>query len=474
MNHPVSPEPTRAQLTAVRKEAFTQAQFINRLKTVLLVVVLLAAGSCLAYYAGQKSAGAPAAPRLLNDKETQHRIIALEAEPQRLKADLVPAKETNPVVDGFLAMVKLAIDNWVLLSFCTAVVTAAFVKYRFDIDYFESYRDVSTKKKLSEFYRKLGDRLMIYGEWESAEAAYRTSLEINPTNMQASYGVAKAGLFQPLAGQKYYSPDMAEAKLDHLIREMPADPQLVFLKGFNRFMQGDEQTSRALFAEAITLDPQFVGSHIQLGYLCMGAGETAAAITHFKTALELDPSYSLTNNNLGYCYLITLQLDQAIKCLDLSLKICPNLLSTISLGDAYRLNGDLAGALRLHEHAARVLHEKGIDKERYVGGAWLYNFMPLKKDDTTTIQESVRVSTFEQKKMVALCALAFDQALGGDLTLAGKTFAQAQALDKDGEYRRFIANKIQSILNLLSVPAPARAWFEAKLHQLTTPPPVSG
>jgi tetratricopeptide (TPR) repeat protein len=372
-------------------------------------------------------------------------------------------------MEAAAAVAKFAIDNWVLLSFIVAVATAVYVKFRFDIDYFESYRDVATKKMLSEFYRKLGDRMMVYGEWEPAEAAYRNSLEINPTNKQASFGVAKAGLFQPLKGQKFYAPDMVEAKLDFLIANVPGDAQLVFLKGFNRFLQGDSDESIRLFRQAIEIDPKFVGSYIQLGYMLMGAGEVEPAIENFKKALEIDASYSLTNNNLGYCYLITLRVPDAIKCYELSLKLCPTLLNTISLGDAYRLNGSFDDAHRLHAHAVRVLGEKGIEKERYVSGQWTYNFMPLREGDTQTIRQCVMVNTFEQKKMVTLAALAFDQALRGETIQADKTFAQSMAFDQAGDYHGFFANKIQSLLNLLKMSPGAHAWFEGKLRALTQP-----
>ncbi len=465
-----SSEHVQAQLTAAKKEAFQQAQLINVFKTVLLVAVLVALCGGVAYFVSKQANPAVAsAAHPTADRETQHRIIALEEQLQHLKADVTPAREMNPVMEAAAAVAKFAIDNWVLLSFVVAVATAIYVKFHFGIDYFESYRDVATKKMLSEFYRKLGDRMMVYGEWEPAEAAYRNSLEINPTNKQASFGVAKAGLFQPLKGQKFYAPDMVEAKLDFLIANVPGDAQLVFLKGFNRFLQGDNDESIRLLRQAIAIDPQFVGSYIQLGYMLMGAGEIEPAIGNFKKALEIDASYSLTNNNLGYCYLITLQRQEAVKCFELSLKICPTLLNTISLADAYRLNGNLDDAHRLHAHAVRVLGEKDIEKERYIGGQWLYNFMPLKEGDRQTIQQAVQMYSFEQKKMVTLAALAFDQALRGETIQADKAFAQSMALDKAGEFHGFFANKIQSLLNLVKMSPGAHTWFEGKLRELTAP-----
>lgn len=46
-------------------------------------------------------------------------------------------------------------------------------------------------KTLSEFHRELGDKLMADTQWEAAEDAYLTALEIDPNNLEAAYGIVK-------------------------------------------------------------------------------------------------------------------------------------------------------------------------------------------------------------------------------------------------------------------------------------------
>jgi|GEM_PF-1412443 len=467
MNDPVESEQLAARLGAVRTEAFQQARRINRLKTALLVLSVLALVLAAIYLASRASE--PVGLRPPDEKETGRRIIALEKELALLKTDLGLVRPTHPLVGALKTATDFAIANWVLLSFVAAIGTALYVKFHFGIDYFESYRDLATKKMLSEFYRRLGDRLMVNSEWEAAEEAYRGALEINPTNIQATYGVAKVRIFQPLKGQKYYSPEVADAKLDYLIEHTPEDAQLYFLKSINRLDQGDRDTARELLQKCLSVDPRFVGAHLQMGYLLMGTGEITQAIASFKRTLELDPSYSLANNNLGFCCLITLQLDEAIRCLRLAYKVCPNLLTALNLGNAYRFAGDFASALSWHRSMIAVIGQPDIEKERYVGGAWLYNFMPLRKGDTDTIRRNVEVFTFAQKKCIAFFALAFDLALTGDFANANKKFDQARALDTAGEYGSFLINKIESMLNLLALAPDAAAWFEGKKRALLSP-----
>ncbi len=470
MNNPVPPEQVQAQLNAARKEAFTEARFINRLKTVVIVILLLALGGTMAYHAGKTVGMAAAATgaRPLDDKEAQRRLLALEGELTLLKADLAPTTEPHPLLATAGSVLKFGEDHSTFVALIGTIIFAGFIYFYFGIDYyFGSYREIADKKRLSEFYRNLGDRMMILNEWEPAEAAYRNALEINPINVEASLGIAKASVFQPLKGQQFVPPYLIEVKIDSLIANNPRpDAQLVFLKGVNQRNQGHEEASRKLFAEAIEIDPEFVGSHIALGYSLMCISDIEKAFVCFQKAFDLDQSYPFANANLGICHLLTLQLDDAVKYFDLSLRGNPDLFSTIGLGDAQRYRGNFREALSLHLYAVNALNRKGIENERYVSGDWLRNFMPLKPGDKVTILRSVQATTFEQKKTIALYALAFDQAIDGDLTAAQKTFSEAMALDQDRTYRLFVENQIQSILNLLQLPAPARAWLEGKL-----PPP---
>ncbi len=470
-------EQLKSERTSARKEAFEHARSIVGYKTVLLVVAVAAALGITLYFiqkygeppapaASAEAAAQAQAPANPSLRETRRKLIALEKEIELLKAELEPDAKPKGVLDHFESAIDGAISNWALLSFLAAVATALYVKMRFKIDYFESYRDLSSKKALSDFYRQLGDRMLIYGEWEASEAAYRNSLEINPTNFQAAYGVTKASIFQPMKGQQFYAPEVADAKLDHLLRNAErtrqSRAQLLFLKGVNRRSQNDIEEARRCYREAIEMDAAFVGSYLELGYLAMGEGDVAEAARHFKEALDLDPSYALANNNLGYCYLVTLRFGEAIKCFETAQKAAATLLTSINLGKAYRFAGDSARAAAWHKHALAVMGQRGIAKERYGGGDWIYNFMPLNKEDTDSPRRCVRASATEQKNALLLFALGLDYAALDDFTHAAKHTTQGCALDKIGEFREFFVNEIDATLAWTPLSSDAKTWLQQK------------
>ena len=469
-----------SELFAARTEAFQQARATNVLKTILLIIVMVAAFILAARYVATRSIAPTSATAMANEAMILHKLIDLEKQIADLKTDIDIARKPNPFAQALQSVAKFAISNWVLLSFLVAMLTALYVKVKFKIDYFESYRDLSAKKMLSEFYRILGDRMMISSEWDAAESAYRDSLAINPTNIKATYGIAKVGVFQPLKGQKNYASEVADTKLDYLIANPPPNAsredlrrdfaQLYFLKGLNRSKAGDEVEGRSWQLKAIDTDPTFVGPHLELGYIHEAAGEIEQAVECYKRAVALDPNLALANNNLGNIYLIMCEFDQAIEYLTRAYKSSETLLTTLALGEAYAYARQFDRALVCHRKALSKLDIREIEKERYVqfGSPWLYNFMPLNKGDLETIKLSVKIRSFEEKKMLTLYVVALDHALLGNIQRANERFAEALASKEAEDYFKLFLNRIQSMLKLINPDPPARSWFEEKATQLST------
>jgi tetratricopeptide (TPR) repeat protein len=470
--------PLQSRLSAARTEAFEQAESINFLKTLVIVfvaailVVLLI--SALNYIAGQTRARAP-----FDNKEARNRIVELEKELTLLKSDLAVVQQPNSIWGSIKPALAVAAANWALISFLAAVLTAFYIKVNYKITYFESYRDLAAKKALSEFYRALGDRMMIPAQWKAAAAAYQAALDINPTNMLATYGMAQTSVFLPLKGKKRYDPELADAKLDYLMlhsikkgtkkERMRDAAQLYFLKSVNRRNIGDYDEEKECLNKSIKADPGFVAPHVNLGILHENRGDIDQALECYKKAVELEPKFALPNNNLGSTYLVSADFAKAIEYLQYAANIFPTLLTHVSLGEAYAYNGDFDRALELHERAVKTLEEPGIAKEDYVryGGNWTYGFMPLEKGDKETIKKVVRVRDFEQKSYVTFAALAFDYALLEKLQEANKQFARAWLPEKWDDCSKLFLNRIQSTLKLiLNISPITREWFESKANEL--------
>jgi tetratricopeptide (TPR) repeat protein len=471
----------KGELFAARTEAFQQARTTNLLKTIVLIGIIFSVIALVVYYLASHGVAPARVPGTFSETEARHKLIALEKELQILKSDLIAAKQPNPVIHAIESVAQFAVSNWVLLSFLVAILTALYVKYRFKIDYFESYRDLATKKMLSEFYRHLGDRLMISAEWNAAETAYRDSLAINPTNIKATYGIAKVTVFQPLKGEETYATEIADRKLDYLIANPPPNAaiedlrrdfaQLYFLKGISRSNAGDDAQGRTWQQKAIETDPTFVGPHLELGYMHETAGEIEQAISCYKKAVDLDKDLALANNNLGGMYLIIAEFDKAIEYLERAHRISPSLMTTLTLGEAYAYAHHFNQALARHKNAWSNLAVPGIEKERYVtfGGTWSYSFMPLQKGDSETIKRNVKIYTLDEKKILTISELAFDHALLGNIKRAHERFAEARAMKGADNYADFFLNRIQSMLNLIEPEPVARKCLEEMAGELSTP-----
>ena len=415
----------------------------------------------------------------MEKKQLLKRLHHLEEEIQLIKADLEPTIKRNKFILVLQKVAKFAISHWVLISFLVAIAIAVYAKFQFGVDYFENYRNISTTKELAEFYRKLGDRMIACGEWKAAEDAYRSALEINRNNIRATYGILKAKVFQPLEGQKFYVPEVVDAKLEHLL-SVPAvhnEAGIYFLKGVRCSHQGNVKEAISEYQKAIEKNPEFVVSYLNLGDIHMGSYDAKEdkwhvdideAISNFKKALQSDPNYPLANNKLGFCYIITGDFAEAINHLKKSYHMSPSLLAAINLGDACCFSGDCKSALRWHTHALEVMKKPEIEKERYVAGHWTFNYMPQEPDDSKTIRRFVKVASLEEKRVFVHYALSFDYALAEKFGHASEHFEEALHLDKSGRYRDYFKNKILYIMNFCKLKENVKPWFLNHMQKLSS------
>jgi tetratricopeptide (TPR) repeat protein len=476
---PQSIAQAEASLRVARRNAFELGRTVNALKTIVFALVVVAVIGTLLYYLASQGNWTSSVHPIVGETQIRKKVADLEKEIQLLKSDLADSKHPTGFERTLQTVGQILITNWVVISFLFGIGAAFYVRWRFKIDYFETYRDQATKKMLSEFYRNLGDRLMISSEWDAAEAAYRDSLTVNPTNIRATYGLAEVGVFQPLKGEKWSAVEVTSQKLEYLIQNPPPNPskkgqrhdlaRLYYLKGLSRSDAGDEKEDREWQEKAIAQDPDFVGPHLELGYLHEGAGEIDQAIACYKKAADLDPDLALANHNLGGAYLTKLDFTNAIHYLTKASRISPSLLTALVRGEAYAYSGQAEEALAVNTEALRITAIPKIKNERYIrfGCTWLWSFMPLNKEDTETIKRRpVRIYSFKQKKMLARYSLALDHALLGefekaDLLLKG-------VLVEAEDFAELFVNRLQSLPAFVALPADVGSWFELTAQKLST------
>src|SRR5436309_2569837 len=115
------------------------------------------------------------------------RFHELESQIAEIRNQLEPPK-INKLDRYLIKPCKAALANWTLIAFITGLIVAIGVYWRYDISYFESQKNISLTKESADAYRKLGDNLMTYGEFDAARDAYNTALKMNSNNIDATRG----------------------------------------------------------------------------------------------------------------------------------------------------------------------------------------------------------------------------------------------------------------------------------------------
>lgn len=393
----------------------------------------------------------------MDESSLLNRVSALEHEVETLK------KSVEGTSDGggrMKAFVRFLIANWVLLSFLSAIFTAVYVKYRYQVDYFESYRNISDTKKLADFYERMGDKLMASSEWPAAEEAYRAALHLNPNNTAATFGIAKAEVFQPLAGQKYYFPEVADAKLDYLLARFPDDYQMFFLKAIRYSAMGNTHDAESWLNKCIQRNPAFTGCYLQLGFLKYAQGNLPEAQANFTKVLQLDPNSATARNDLGACETLQSDFVNAARQFEQSYNISPSAITAIDLGEIYWFVQAPKSSREIHQIAANYMEHSTDPQDRFMGPEWVTGFLPLRVGDQDTIKKpTVSVYSLEQKKALVHFELSIDQALLGNLPLAKQEFEKAMKLDHTSEQDSLIQNRFLAVENMVPASAESKAWL---------------
>ena len=273
---------------------------------------------------------------------------------------------------------RFLIANWVLMSVLSAGVVAVYVKYRYSVDYFESYEKISDTNKLATFYERLGDRMMAKSEWTAAEQSYRSALELDPNSTEATFGIVKAQVFQPLPGQKYYAPEVVDAKLDYLYSRFPDDYQIYFLKALRYQAMGDYPQAETWLRRCIQRNSEFTGCYLALGTLKMLESDMPEAKANSTKVVQLDPSSSTGRNDLAACQILSSDFTGAVMQFEQSARIAPYVVTSIALGEAYWYTCQFTNAMQAHRWAADYLDKVTDPQGRLSGGEWWSAYLPLR------------------------------------------------------------------------------------------------
>ena len=403
----------------------------------------------------------------MEEPDIQKRVSDLEQEVNALKKLLKADAAPRGLMAQSQKLARLLIANWALLSFVSALLIAGYVKFKYDIDYFQSYENIATNRKVSLIYQQMGDRLMAKSEWKAAEEAYGDALKTNPNNPAATRGIAMAQVFQPVAGEKYSAPEVEDAKLKYLEEQFGEDYQIDYLKAIRYEMTGDFETALGLLQKCIEKQPQeFSGCYLQRGTISFNQSKVAEARADFQKAVDVDHESPMAQNNLGACSLLLGDFPAAQRAFKEANRISPTALSAINLGEADWYLRDFTGALNMHQIAAYNI-EKPLDpQDRYLAGTWTSGFLPLHAGDLETIKYSMWVETVEQKKTLLHFELAIDYALLERFDEADKEFVAGLKAELLPGHRSLFQNRLASVENMVQMPDDSRKWLDEHRRKL--------
>jgi tetratricopeptide (TPR) repeat protein len=410
----------------------------------------------------------------MEEPDIQKRLSDLEQEVAALKKTVQPdAKATRPA-SGFQKLSEFLKANWVLLSFISTLLIAAYGKLHYGVDYFEKFETAKTNRELSAFHTQMGDRFLGVGEFPSAKLAYAEALKINPDNEKAVWGNALAQAFDPPPGEKAWAPEVVDARLDHLRENtnFGNDYRLDFLKAF-RYDAVDDQDKameaiQKCFQKKEVYADKFFGCYLQRGYIEVREGRPDEAKADFQQAADIDPDHpNLTVlNDLAACQFLMSDFSGAYQNFLKSYRISPKVLTSLNLGETDWFLRDFAAALKIHQWTANYLDGSVEDNDRLLGGEWTEPFFPLHVGDHETIRNTVRIDTAVQKKITFHFVLAIDHALLNEPVAANNEFAIAMKLQPNPDHQSLIQNRMQSVENMVQMSDDAKSWLDEHRRML--------
>ncbi len=398
------------------------------------------------------------------------RVHELELEIQKLKTQLAknPRRQVQVVVKKSVGFV---LTYWTLLSFLVAILVALYIKYSFNVDYFENYRSMAESRKISEFHGKLGHDLLLRQEWAAAEDAFTKALAANANNAAASYGLVKSRIFKPPPGEKFASPETQDTMLAFLRHERPDDPDLDLLQAWRYWEQSQAAEARKFAEAAVAKKPDFATAQLLISHMSMAEGDLDAAVSWSEKALVSQPDNANAMSNLGFYFMLKGDFAGAIAKLERAQLVSPGLLTPLVLSDVHRLSGDYDSALNYSRNAAKMVTNENLRDTRLMGGEWLYNHLPESKDDRESWKNGIYATALDRKEALAQFAFALDSALTGDTAAADKAWARAVELAPSADCRAYFANKIKATVAFAPPPEEnaGRRWLIEKLVSLEPP-----
>jgi tetratricopeptide (TPR) repeat protein len=259
--------------------------------------------------------------------------------------------------------------------------------------------------------------------------------------------------------------------MNDLVAAYPHDKRLNFLAGYWLYRQDEYDRSRVLTERALTEDPNYATAYNQLGYLFSRRGEYEKALAALEKYVQLLPDQPNPHDSYAEVLRLSGRFDQALEHYRMALKIDPTFyISQKELGETYSLMGDEE---RARAEYAKAIHEapsSGLKAEYLQKSALTYvREKKYAAADKAYIEAAQKAHAMEQWVWEARAyrCMAMYQS---DSALANKYLDQADALlaqregvvakvDLDEEHARILRVRVER-----NLPANAKAALKHLAH----------
>jgi len=228
----------------------------------------------------------------------------------------------------------------------------------------------TAEKMLEQFpdfpvtYNYLGEIAQYNKEFEKAIKYYKRYIAIEPDNYETYCNLGRIYI-----GRGQF--DAAGKNLAKALQLSPDDFKPVIYKDMGDLLkrQGKEDGAIHFYQKALTLNPDLVDTHAEVGSIYIAMGKFDSAVDHYQQLLKQKPDYTQAHHGLAHIYVNTGRLDLAVKHYMAILKISPGDFD-VRLGLANALF-NLGSMGKAFEEYKRILEVKPDDVMVLNRAAWI-------------------------------------------------------------------------------------------------------
>ncbi len=185
--------------------------------------------------------------------------------------------------------------------------------------------------------------------YKEALQNFEKAVELDPTFAMAYLGLA--GSYNGFGDIKSRDQALEKAKANY--QKMTEKEKLYLDASYANYIENNQQKLFQISQDGARKYPKEKSFHFRLGYYYQGQqGKEEKALEEFKKVLQLDPSYGIALNQMGYIYAELKNYEKAVECLKKYASLAPTEANPLdTLAEVYFWMGNLDEAIAKYKEA---------------------------------------------------------------------------------------------------------------------------